>query len=146
MRSLGKATVVVGLGLALAQGAAAQLPQKPALTLEAAKRIAAAAEAEASDNSWNVVIAVLDDGGHLVYLQRMDGAQLGSISVAQEKARAAVFFRQPTKEFADRLAGGATQLLSLPGMVPIEGGVPLVVSGEVVGAVGVSGVTPAQDG
>jgi glc operon protein GlcG len=141
-----KATAVLALSLALPQAAAAQLPQKPELTLEAAKSIAVAAETEATKNNWSVVIAVVDDGGHLVYLQRLDGTQLGSVAVAQEKARTAALFRRPTKEFADRLAGGATQLLSLPGMVAIEGGVPLVISGEVVGAVGVSGGTPAQDG
>ena len=97
-------------------------------------------------NNWAVVIAVVDAAGHLVHLRRMDGVQLGSVLVAQEKAKTAALFRRPTKAFAELVAGGATGILGLPGVVPIEGGVPLLAGGTVIGAVGVSGVTSAQDG
>ena len=102
--------------------------------------------AEATRNRWSVVIAIVDDGGNLLLLERMDGTQLGSVEVAQAKARSAVLFRRPTKVFSDRLAEGGTALLSLPGALPIEGGVPLAVNDTVVGAIGVSGVTSQQDG
>jgi uncharacterized protein GlcG (DUF336 family) len=146
MRLLIGITLVLSLGLVITRGAAAQLPQRYVLTSEAATRIAASAEAEAARNGWSVVIAVVDAGGHLVHLRRMDGAQLGSLAVAEEKARAAVLFRRPTKVFADRIAAGESALLGLPGMIPIEGGLPLAVAGQVVGGVGVSGATSAQDG
>jgi len=124
-----------------------QLVSKKSLTLEAAKRIAAAAEAEARKNNWTVVIAIVDDGANLLYLERMDGTQLGSIEIAQFKARSAVNFKRPTKEFGDRLAGGATYLLSVPGVAPFEGGVPLIsADGQILGAIGVSGMTSQQDG
>lgn len=123
-----------------------QLATKKALTLEAAKKIAAAAEAEARKNNWNVVIAIVDDGGNLVYLQRMDGTQIASSEVAQFKARAAIGFKRPTKEFEDRLAKGNMAVLKVPWIAPVEGGLPLVNNGEFIGAIGVSGVTSQQDG
>ena len=126
--------------------AVAQLPQKPVLTLAAAKQAAAAAEAVALQNRWNVVIAIVDDGGHLVHLQRLDDTQHASIEIALQKARSSAAFRRATKGFADRLAEGAVALMALPGVMPVEGGVPLVVGGKVVGAIGVSGVTSQQDG
>lgn len=126
--------------------AAADMATKKALTLAAAKKIAAAAEAEALKNKWNVVIAILDDGGHTIYLQRMDGTQLGSIEVAAQKARTALFFKRPSKAFEDGLAGGRQAILGLPGVTPVEGGLPLTVGGQIVGAIGVSGVTSQQDG
>lgn len=119
---------------------------KKTLTLEAAKHIAAAAEAEATKNGWLVVIAVVDDGGHLLYLQRLDNTQFASIEVATQKAHAAVGFKRPTKTFADAVTGGRVGLLSLPGILPLEGGLPLTIDGEIVGAIGVSGVTSEQDG
>ena len=119
---------------------------KPALTLADAKRVAAAAEAEAVKNGWNVVIAIHDDGGNLLYLQRMDGTQVGSVVVAQEKARTAVLFKRPSKAIEDAVAGGRTVMLAMPGATPIEGGLPLVYEGEVVGAIGISGVQSFQDG
>ena len=91
-------------------------------------------------------IAVVDDGGHLVLFQRLDGTQIGSVEVAISKARSAVSFRRPTKVFEDRVAGGSNTLLGVPGVLPIEGGVPLIVSGQIVGAIGASGGSPAQDG
>jgi glc operon protein GlcG len=126
--------------------ASAQLPQRPVLTLEAATRIADAAQAEAARNGWNVVIAVVDDGGHVVHLRRMDGTQVGSVVVAQEKAKSAIYFRRPTKAFADAVASGRTGVLRLPGAIPIEGGIPLTQGNQMVGAIGVSGVTVEQDG
>ncbi len=130
---------------ALSMNANAQLADKKVLTLDAAKKIAAAAEAEARKNNWNVVIAVVDDGGHLVYLQRIDGTQTGSIDVAIGKARTAAAFKRPTKVF-DELAKTRPSITSIsPNAVLLEGGVPVVAGGQVVGAVGVSGVTSQQD-
>ncbi len=140
--------VLVG-GALLAAGSspmAGQLATRKALTLEAAKRIAAAAEAHAKKNNWNVCIAILDDGGHLVYFQRMDGVQIGSVEIAIRKARSAVFFKRPTKAFQERAAKGEPHLVGLPDAMPFEGGLPLVAAGEVLGAIGVSGVTSQQDG
>src|SRR5205823_7097504 len=140
-----------------AASAAAQTPAPAApapappyglpITLEQAKKVMVGAEAEAKKNNWNVVIAVLDSGGNLVMLQRMDGAQFGSIEVAKDKAYSAVAFRRPTKAFDDALAQGGANLriLRLPGASPLEGGIPIVVDGKLIGAVGVSGVTSAQD-
>jgi glc operon protein GlcG len=138
--------LLLGTWLAAPGHATAQSTQQPALTLEAATRIADAAQAEATRNKWNVVIAVVDGGGHLVHLRRLDGTQLGSVVVAEEKAKSAVMFRRPTKAFADAVASGRTAVLRLPGAIPIEGGIPLVVGEQVVGAIGVSGVTAEQDG
>lgn len=118
---------------------------KNALNLADAKAIAAEAEAEALKNAWAVTIAVLDDGGNLLYLQRLDGAPLGSIRVAQEKARTALLFKRPTKAFEELIANGRAAMLTLPGATPIEGGLPLLYKGEIVGAIGVSGVQSAQD-
>jgi glc operon protein GlcG len=124
---------------------AAELATKRALTLEVAKQLSAAAEAEAVKNNWNVVIAIVDDGGHLMHLVRRDGTQYGSIEVAQDKARTAIAFRRPTKALEDAVAGGRNAILGLNGATPIEGGLPLVVEGEMVGAIGVSGVQSNQD-
>jgi glc operon protein GlcG len=125
----------------------AQLATKKALTLEAAKKLAAAAEAEARKNNWNVVITILDEGGNPIYLERMDGTQVGSVDVALAKAKSAIFFKRPTKVFEDNLAAGRNGALKLPNALPVEGGLPLVLAdGQFIGAVGVSGVTSAQDG
>lgn len=115
------------------------------LSLEDAKRIAAAAETEAKQNNWPVVITVLDDGGHLIYLQRADGTQLGSIEIAIAKGRGAILFKRPTKNFEEMLAAGRLGFLSAPNVLPIEGGLPVIVDGETVGAVGVSGVKSSED-
>ncbi len=133
--------------VAFAYGAldAAELATKRALTLEVAKEMSAAAEAEAVRNNWNVVIAIVDDGGRLMHLVRRDGTQYGSIEVAQDKARTAIAFRRPTKAFEDVVAGGRNAILGLGGATPIEGGLPIVVDGEMIGAIGVSGVTSSQD-
>ena len=125
---------------------AEELATKKALTLSIAKKIAAAAEAEASANKWNVVVAILDDGGNLLYLQRMDGTQIGSVDVAIAKGQSAIKFKRPTKVFEDALSGGRQAILKLPGAIPVEGGLPLVVDGQFLGAIGVSGVQSNQDG
>jgi uncharacterized protein GlcG (DUF336 family) len=130
---------------ALSLSAQAQLADKKALTLDAAKKIAAAAEAEAMKNKWNVVIAVVDDGGHLLYLQRMDGTQTGSIDVAIGKAKTSAAFKRPTKVF-DELAKTRPSIVTISSEATLlEGGVPISVGGQVLGAVGVSGVTSQQD-
>ncbi|OGT02101.1 MAG: hypothetical protein A2143_01325 [Gallionellales bacterium RBG_16_57_15] len=119
---------------------------KPVLTLEDAKRIAAAAEAEAQRNDWRVVIAIVDDGGHLLYLQRSHDTQFGSVETAIKKAHAAVAFRRPTKVSEDAVLGGRLIHLALPGVIPAEGGVPLEIDGVIVGGLGISGVRSFQDG
>jgi glc operon protein GlcG len=123
-------------------------PYGAPISLDMARRCMAGAEAEAKKNNWNVVITVLDSGGHAVLMQRMDGTQFGSIDVANDKAYSAIAFRRPTKVFEDILAQGsaALRLLRLTGATPIEGGLPIVHGGRVIGAVGVSGVTSQQDG
>ena len=138
--------LLVSLFAAFSMPVTAQLADKKALTLEAAKNIAKAAAAEARKNNWNVVIAIVDDGGHLVYLERMDGTQTGSIEVAIKKAQTAMSFKRPTKVFEEAVAGGRQVILALPGALPIEGGVPITVGGQMIGSIGVSGVTAPQDG
>ena len=123
-----------------------QLATKKTLTLEAAKKLASVAEAEALKNKWTMVIAIVDDGGNLVYLERMDNTQIGSIEVAIQKANTAIAFKRPTKAYEDLVAQGKTDILGVPGVIPIEGGLPLVVDGQYIGAIGVSGGTRQQDG
>ena len=122
------------------------LTEKPALTLAAAKKIIAAAEAEALKHAWPVVIAVVDDGGNLICLQRLDNAQFGSVEVAIRKARSAVAFKRPTKAWEDLLASGQQRVLNLPGVLSSEGGVPIVWKNQIIGAIGVSGVKASEDG
>ena len=121
------------------------MQQKQVLDLESAKRVAAAAEQEAEENGWNVVIAIVDDGGHLIYLQR-DNVQLGSIDVAINKAKAALIFRRPTRFWQDMISGERPEYLGMPGMLPVEGGVPLIYKDQVVGGIGISGVKSNEDG
>jgi len=125
--------------------AAAQFLEKKTLSLAAAKKITAAAEAEATKNKWTMVIAVLDEGAHLIYLERMDGAQIGSIEVAQNKARTAVRFKRPTKDFEDAIAANHLALITVNDITAIRGGLPVMLDGNAVGAIGVSGGDPAQD-
>ena len=115
------------------------------LTLDGAKIIAASAEAEAKANDWNVVIVICDAAGNLKFLERMEGVQLGSLAIAQEKARTAAIFRRPSKVFSERIADGATALMTIPNMIALEGGLPITVDGQVIGGVGVSGVRSDQD-
>ena len=124
----------------------AQTIEKKALSMELAKKIAARAETEAKKNNWTMVIAVVDDGGNLVYLERMDGTQIGSIEVAIAKAKSANNYKRPTKAFEDALVGGRMAVLKLPGAMPLEGGIPIMIEGKVVGAIGVSGGMSSQDG
>jgi len=123
-------------------------PYGPSISREAARHAATAALAEAARNNWTMVAAIVDPGGHLVYLERMDDVQIGSVVVAQTKARSAALFKRPTKALQDALAAGGEGLrvLALEGAVPVEGGVPLIVDGKIVGAIGLSGGTSAQDG
>jgi uncharacterized protein GlcG (DUF336 family) len=118
------------------------------ISLAQAKRLAAAAEAEAAKHGWAMVVAIVDSGAQLVLLQRMDNAQYGSIAVAQAKARAAVNFKRPTKAYEDAVAQGGVGLrvLGVEDICPLEGGVPIIADGRIVGAIGVSGAMPAQDG
>ncbi len=120
--------------------------QRPALSLDDAKRVAAAARVEAEKNGWAVVIAVADDGGHLMYLERMDGCQKASSRIAEKKARTAILFKRPTKAIEDVVLEGRLVMMGLPGAVPLEGGVPLIKDGHFLGAIGVSGVQSFQDG
>ncbi len=107
-----------------------------------------AAEAEATKNNWGMAIAILDSTGHIVMLHKLDNTQYGSIAVAEDKARSALYFRRPSKVFEDLVAQGGMniRLLALRGASPLEGGIPLIVDGKIVGAIGVSGATSAQDG
>ena len=115
--------------------------------LEAARRAMAAAEEEATRNNWGVAIAIVDSGGHLVMMHRLDGTQIASVRIAEGKARTALEFRRPTKALEDAVAGGGAglRLLSLENFFPLEGGVPIVAGERIVGGIGVSGVTSQQD-
>jgi uncharacterized protein GlcG (DUF336 family) len=124
---------------------AQQLSTKKALNLAVAKRIVAAAEQEAMKNSLAMFITVVDDGGTIIYLERLDDAQIGSQEVSIEKAETALKFKRPSKAFEDLVTSGRTALLKLPGALPVEGGIPLMADGKVIGAVGVSGGTSQQD-
>lgn len=122
------------------------MTSKAVLTLDEAKRIAAAAEAEALRNDWKVTIAVVDDGGHLLYLQRAHDTKFGSVETAMMKAHAAAAFQYATKDSETAVQSGRLIHLALPGVIPAEGGVPIVRDGVVIGALGISGVRAAQDG
>ena len=142
--------LVLGLAL-LASRLGAQstaVPYGAPIPLAEAKRVLIAAQAEAVRNNWNVAIAIVDSGGHLVAFERMDSTQHGSVAVAQEKARSAAAYRRPSKAFQDSLAkgGDGVRVLHLPGAIAVEGGLPIIVGGKLVGAIGVSGVTSEQDG
>jgi uncharacterized protein GlcG (DUF336 family) len=130
--------------------AVAQMPNPygPAISLENAKKAATLALAEAAKNNWTMAVAIVGPAGTLVYYEKMDNTQLGSAEVAVEKARTAALFKRPTKAFQDALAAGGDGLrvLGLKGVTPVEGGIPLVMDGKIVGAIGVSGGTSAQDG
>ena len=119
---------------------------KPFLSLDDLKRIAAASEAEAATHGWNVTIAIVDDGGHLLWLQRLDGAAPISAHIAPGKARTAALGRRESRGYEEMINGGRTSFLSAPGLeAMLEGGVPIMVDGHCVGAVGVSGVKSIED-
>lgn len=145
-----KTFAVALLGLMVAAlPAAGQTPPPygPPITLEMAKKVIAAAEAEATRNNWPVAIAVLDSGGHLVALHRLDNTQLISIRVSESKAHTALSFKLPTKALEDAVTAGGSgaRLLALTNIAPFEGGLPIIVDGKIIGAIGVSGVLSAQD-
>ena len=122
------------------------IPYGEPITLEHAMKVAAAAEAEAKKHNWKMNIAVVGPSGDLKYFVRMDGAQLASVQISQDKAHAAATFRRPTKAFFDAVEAGHVYIAFLHGVVPSEGGFPLVEGGKLIGAIGCSGGTGAQDG
>jgi len=152
MRAITAVLLVLSLAILAVTPALAQAPAPPPpygtpISLEQAKKVLAGAEAEAKKNNWNVVIYVLDSGGQPVAMQRLDGAQWGSVDVARDKAYSAVAFRRPSKAFQDAIGQGGENLriLKLAGASPLEGGIPIVLDGKIIGGIGVSGVTSQQD-
>lgn len=143
---LKSALAAITLTLAATTSFAAELATRAALTLEVAKQISAAAEAEAAKNNWTVAIAIVDEGGHLIHLAKIDNTQYGSVDVAIQKAQTSAAFKRPTKVFEDGIAGGRNALIGLKGALPLEGGVPIIHDGKVIGAIGVSGVKSTEDG
>jgi len=142
-------SLVVSMAVALTAGAAgAQAPPEygAPITNEQAKKVMAGAEAEAVKNKWPVVITILDSGGNIMMVQRLDNAQFGSVDISRDKAKSAVALRRPTKALQDLIAqGGANLRLLNIGYSVLEGGIPIVVGGKVIGGIGVSGVTSQQD-
>jgi glc operon protein GlcG len=151
LRSYLVPTLSTLLLIAFAQAASAQAPARPSygieVNLETAKKIAAAAMAEAAKNKWAVAVAIVDNHGMLIYYEMMDDTQTAGAPISIEKARTAATFRRPSKDFEDRVAGagGGVAVLGLPGVTPIDGGLPIVVGGKVIGGVGVSGMAAPQD-
>ena len=123
----------------------AELPVKRVITLNVAKKIAAAAEAEAHRRHLTAVIVVVYDGGHPLLLHRLDNTQVASVEVGIGKARTAAIFRRPSKDFEDQIKEGRVAALALPGVTPLQGGVPIILDGKVIGAIGVSGESPQDD-
>jgi len=142
--------------LALTAAAFGQAPAVPppnvpygvSISADAAKKVAAAAIAEARKNNWAMAVAIVDTGGYLVYFERMPDTQLGSVEVSMDKARSATLFRRPTKAFQDIVAAGGEglRILRLTGAIPVEGGLPIIVDGKLIGAIGASGGSSDQDG
>src|SRR5262245_42449057 len=145
MTRLARSLTFLGFALAGASAASAQVAEQKTLSLDGAKIVADAAAAEAHKHNAGGAIAVVDTGGHLVYLARLDKTFPAASAVAVEKARTAATFRRPTRDFENAIKNGRTSLLGVSVMTPLQGGVPIVVDGEVVGAVGVSGATSAQE-
>jgi len=150
LRSYFVPTLSTLLLIAFAQVVGAQAPVRPpygtAITLETAKKVAAGAMAEATKNKWNVAVAIVDNHGMLVYYEMMDDTQTASATVAVEKAKTSAMYRRSSKELEDNIGAGRVAVLGLPGATPIDGGLPLVVGGKMIGAVGVSGMAAVQDG
>lgn len=136
---------VLTLALSAATSANAELPTKKILTLAVAKKLVVAAELEARKRGATVVIAVVDDGGQLILLERLDDTQVASVEVAIGKARTAAIFRRPSKVFEDQVKNGRVAALSLPGATPLQGGIPITVEGKVIGAIGASGNNRQED-
>jgi len=122
-------------------------PYGPPITLDQAKRVMAAAELQAVENSWQVAITILDSGGNMVMFHKIDNAQLSAVTVSEGKARTALEFKRPSKDLDDAIArgGAGNRLLALKDITPLEGGMPIVLDGRIVGAIGVSGAVSAQD-
>lgn len=151
VKPLGVLALLCCVASSLAQQAPANAyltPYGPPVSVEMAKRVAAAALVEARKNDWYMAVAVVDPHGDLVYYEKMDNTQLGSAKVSVAKARSAALYKRPTKAFQDALASGGAGLrvLGLEGAVPVEGGVPLMVGGKIIGAIGVSGDLSEHDG
>jgi len=141
--------LLVGVALAVAAPLAAAQDRPPygtPVTLEQAKKIATAAIDESRKQNWRMAVAIVDNHGFLKYYEMMDDTQTASAQIAIDKAKSAAMYRRPTKVFEDLVNKGAVRLMSLPGAVPIEGGIPIMVGGRVAGAIGVSGMTSEQDG
>ena len=146
-RKLFLAALVVFFLAALPVRAQMPNPYGPPISIENAKKAAAPAIAEAHKNNWNMAVAIVDPAGKLVYYEKMDNTQLGSADICISKARCAALFKRPTKAFQDALAAGGNGLrvLRLEGAVPVEGGIPIIMDGKIVGAIGVSGDTSEHD-
>lgn len=140
-----KLSIAILLLTITATAAQKDLPSKKVLPLEVAKKIAEAAETEARKRGSTVVIAVVDDAGHLLLLHRLDDTQVASVEVAIGKARTAAIFRRPSKVFEDQIRDGRVAALALAGATPLQGGIPIIYEGRVIGAIGVSGNTPQED-
>ena len=148
MRLMVAAAVALVLTFASLSGAQGTMAYGTSINAETAKKVAAPALAEARKNQWAMAVAIVDTAGDLVYFEKMDDTQIGSVQVAQSKARSAARFKRPTKAFQDALAAGGEglRILALDGAIPVEGGIPLVSGGKIVGAIGASGGTSQQDG
>ena len=148
-KAIVRSVVAVMFALGALASAVAQMPNAYGLpiSLENARKSAAPALAEAAKNNWTVAVAIVDPGGNLVFYEKMDNTQIGSAKVAIDKARSAALFKRPTRALQDALAAGGEglRILRVQGAVPVEGGIPLVIDGKIVGAIGVSGATSAQD-
>ena len=140
-------TITLTLTFSVNAFAKSPVPYGPAITLEQAKIVAAAAEAQAIKNKWPVAIVIADSGGNTVLLHKLDNTQHLSVKIAEGKAKTAVNLRRPTKLLQDAVAkgGAALRLLTVEGLLPLEGGIPIIVDGKLIGGIGISGVTPAQD-
>jgi uncharacterized protein GlcG (DUF336 family) len=144
-RAVSVSVISVVLALFLAGTGWGAPLQKKCLSLEDARKAGAAAAVEAKKNQWNVAIAIVDDGGYLLYFERIDETQTGSIDIAIGKARTAAYYKRPTKALEDALNGGQYAILTYPNTLPREGGLPIFADGKVVGAIGVSGVKSSED-
>jgi uncharacterized protein GlcG (DUF336 family) len=142
------AKIMLGLALALSAGVASAQERPPygnPITVDQAKKIAAGALAESKKNNWRMAISIVDNHGFPVYFERMEDTQTASIQIALDKAKTAAMFRRPSKAFEDGIAKGRVALLGLTGATPIEGGLPIMIDGKVIGGIGVSGANADQD-
>jgi uncharacterized protein GlcG (DUF336 family) len=147
LKTIAGACVVALLATSPVRAQTMPPPYGPPIGIESARKIMTAAEAEAAKNNWPVVIAIIDSGGHIVMLHRRDDTQLSSIELAQGKAKTALMFKRPSRVLDEAISSGGAGLrfLALRDIIPLEGGLPIVADGKIVGAIGVSGVLSAQD-